>query len=201
MGLFPLMYAIHAWLRQIQLHAAYYKWFIDLKKKSGSLAGEKKLTDLMEEEGSIGGSNPKLSLSLPDYIAHEILVWAQPGSCVSSSQVRMSLKNKARLRETKNLAALILNRITALVDAGVVTPVADDDARIVVAAEEEAGEVEEEVVDGAKPGTKTKGKTKPKKGRRTMRFEKCSWIQVSARPEAMTLVTRLMLTADDFGAQ
>ena len=74
MGVFPLMYAIHAWLRQVQLHAAYYKWFIELKKKSGSLAGEKKLTDLMEEGGSIGGSNPTLSLSLPDYIAHEILV-------------------------------------------------------------------------------------------------------------------------------
>ena len=53
MGLFPLMYAIHAWLRQVQLHAAYYKWFIDLTKRSGSLAGEKKLTDLMEEDGNI----------------------------------------------------------------------------------------------------------------------------------------------------
>ena len=64
MGLFPLMYAIHAWLRQVQLHAAYYKWFIDLKKRSGSLASEKTLTHLMEEGGSIGAANPTLSLSL-----------------------------------------------------------------------------------------------------------------------------------------
>ena len=62
MGVFPLMYAIHAWLRQIQLHAAYYKWFLELKRKSGSLAGEKKLTDWMEEDGSIALANPTVCL-------------------------------------------------------------------------------------------------------------------------------------------
>ena len=200
MGLFPLMYAIHAWLRQVQLHAAYYKWFIDLKKKSGSLAGERKLTDLMEEEGSIAGSARLLSLSLPDYIAHEILVWAQPGSCVSSAQVRTSLKNKARLRKSTNLAVLIQDALTALVDAGVVKPVADDNVRVIVAPEEEAGEEEVEVVTGAKARPKEKARGKTKRGRKSVRFEKCSWIEVSAREEALALVTRLLLTADDFHA-
>jgi hypothetical protein len=198
MGLFPLMYAIHAWLRQVQLHAAYYKWFIELKKRSGSLAGEKKLTDLMEEEGSIVDANPTLSLSLPDYIAHEILVWAQPGSCVLSGQVRVMLRNKQRLKGNPKLAVLIQDGITALVDAGVVKTVADDDVRVVGAPEEEAGEVEVEVEAGAKTKPKAKGKAKAKRGRKTVRFEKCSWVEVSARPQALALVTRLLLTADSF---
>ena len=67
---------------------------LHLKRRSGSLAGKRKLTDSMQAESSIVDEHPKLSLSLPDYVAHEILLWAQPGSCVSSSQVRMSLKNK-----------------------------------------------------------------------------------------------------------
>ena len=169
-----------------------------LKKKSASMAGEKKLTDLMEEEGSIGAANPKLSLSLPDYVAHEILVWAQTGECVNSSQVRHSLKNKQRLRGNPKLAVIIQNGIAALVDAGVVKPVADDDVRVVVAPKEEAGEVEMEVEAGAKAKPKTKGKAKAKKGRNVVRFEKCSWIEVSARPQALALVTRLLLTADNF---
>ena len=198
MGVFPLMYAIHAWLRQVQLHAAYCKWFIELKKKSGSLAGEKKLVDLMEEEGSITPANPTLSLSLPDYIAREILVGAQPGSCVSSSQVRLALKNKQRLKGNPKLAVLIQDGITALVDAGVVKPIADDDMRVVFAPEEEAGEEEVEVEAGAKAKPKAKGKAKARWGRKTVRFEKCSWVEVPARPQALTLVTRLLLTADSF---
>ena len=79
--------------------------------------------------------------------------------------------------------------------------VADDDARVVVAAEEEAGEVEEEVMAGAKARPKAKGKSTPKRGRRTVRFQKCSWSEVNGRPEAVALVTRLLLTADDFHAQ
>ena len=122
MGHFPLMYAVHAWLRQIQLHAAYYKWFMDLRQRSGSLAGEKKLTDLMEERGSIRAANPTTSLTLPDYIAHEILVWAQPGSCVSSSQVRTSLKNRQRLKGESKLADLIQDGLKALMEAGLVKP-------------------------------------------------------------------------------
>ena len=198
MGHFPMMYAIHAWLRQVQLHAAYYKWFIDLKKKSGSLAGEKKLTDLMEEGGSIGAANPMSSLSLPDYVAREILLWAKAGSCVSSGKVRESLKNKQRLKKTTKLAVLIQDGITALEDAGVVKPVADDDVRVVGAPEEEAGEVEVEVEADAKAKPKARGKVKAKRGRKTVRFEKCSWEEVSARPQALALVTRLLLTADDF---
>ena len=61
--------------------------------------------------------------------------------------------------------------------------VADDDARVVVAAEEETGEAEEEVMAGAKARPKAKGKAKPKRGRRTVRFEKCPWIEVNGRPE------------------
>ena len=75
MGLFPLMYAIHAWLRQVQLHAAYYKWWTDITQR----VAEKRLPDLMEAEGSIVEANPTLTLSLPDYVAYEVLSCAQPG--------------------------------------------------------------------------------------------------------------------------
>ena len=199
MGHFPLMYAVHAWLRQVQLHAAYYKWFIDLKTKTGSLAGEKRLTDLMEEGGSIKAANPTTSLTLPDYIAHEILVWAQPGSCVSSSQVRMSLKNKQRLKGNPKLADLIQDAIKTLMEAGVVKPVADDEVRVLAAPEEEAKEVEVEVEASAKAKPKAKGKAKAR-GRKKVWFEKCSWVEASASPQALALVTRLLLTADDFHA-
>ena len=87
-----------------------------------------------------------------------------------------------------------------MVDAGVVKPVADDDVRVVVAPEEQAGEVEVEVEAGAKAKPKAKEKAKAKRGRRSMRFEKCSWVEVSARQQALELVTRLLLTADDFHA-
>ena len=198
MGVFPLMYAIHAWLRQIQLHAAYYKWYIELKRKSGSLAGEKKLTDLLEEGGSIAPANPTVSLSIPDYIAHEILVWAQPGSCVNSGQVRTALRSKPRLKGMPKVADNIQDGIKALMDAGVVKQVADDDVRVVVSPEEEAEEVEVEVEVRAKAKPKAKAKAKAKRGRKTVWFEKCSWTEVSARPEALTVVTNLLLTADSF---
>ena len=171
---------------------------LHLKRRSGSLDGKKKLTDSMEEESSIVDANPKLSLSLPDYIAHEILLWAQPGSCVSSSQVRVGIKNKLRLKGNPKLAVLIQDGITALVDAGVVKTVADDDVRLVVAPDEEAGEVAEEVEAGARATPKAKGKAKAKRGRKTVRFEKCSWVEVSARPHALAWVTRLLMTADNF---
>ena len=105
------------------------------------------------------------------------------------------------MRGYPKLAVHIQDGITALVDTGVVKPVADDDVRVVVAPEEEAGEVEMEVEAGAKAKPKTKGKAKAKRGRKAVRFEKCSWIEVSARPQALALVTRLLLTADDFHAQ
>ena len=181
---------------------------LHLKRRSGSLAGRKMLTDSMKDESSIVDTNPKLSLSLPDYIAHEILLWAQPGSCVSSSQVRLGLRHKLRLKGNPELAVLIKDRITALVDAGVVKTVADDDVRVAVAPEEKAGEVEVEVGAGAKAKPKAKGKakakpkakgkTKAKRGRKNVSFEKCSWVEVSARPQALAMVTRLKLTADNF---
>ena len=59
-----------------------------------------------------------------------------------------------------------------------------------------AGEVEVEVEAGAKAKPKAKGKAKARRGRKTVRFEKCSAVEVSARPQALTLVTRLLLTAD-----
>ena len=75
-------------------------------------------------------------------------------------------------------------------DTGVLKPVADDDVRVVVAPEEEAGELEMEVDAGAKAKPTAKGKAKARRGRKTVRFEKCSWVEVSARPQALTLVTR-----------
>ena len=101
------------------------------------------------------------------------------------------------------MAMLIQESITALTDAGALKPVADDDMQVVVAPEEEAGEVDKEVETGAKAKPKTKGKAKatPKrKGPKVVRFEKCSWIEVSSRPQALDMVTRLQLTADDFNA-
>ena len=66
------------------------------------------------------------------------------------------------------------------------------------APEEEAGEVEVEVEAGAKAKPKAKGKAKAKRGRKSVLFEKCSWAEMSAHPQALTLVTRLLLTADSF---
>ena len=51
---------------------------------------------------------------------------------------------------------------------------------------------------GAKAKPKAKGKAKQKSGPKTMLFKKCSWGEVSTRYRALTLVTRLRLTADDF---
>ena len=96
------------------------------------------------------------------------------------------------------MADNIQDAIKALLDAGVVKPVADDDVRIVVAPEEEAEEVEVEVEAGAKAAPKAKGKAKAKRGRKIVWFEKCSWAEVSARPQALTMVTSLLLTADSF---
>ena len=59
-----------------------------------------------------------------------------------------------------------------------------------------AGEVEVEVEAGAKAKPKAKGKAKAKRGRKTVWFEKCSWAEMSAHPQALTLVTLLLLTAD-----
>ena len=75
-------------------------------------------------------------------------------------------------------------------DAGVLKPVADDDVRVVVEPEEGAGELEMEVDAGAKAKPTAKGKAKASRGRKTVRFERCSWVDVSARPQALTLVTR-----------
>ena len=88
--------------------------------------------------------------------------------------------------------------LTQLSNAGVLKPVADDDMRVVVAPEEEPGEVDMDVDAGAKAKPKPRGKAKARRGRKTVRFEKCTWVEVSARPQALTLVTRLLLTADDF---
>ena len=51
---------------------------------------------------------------------------------------------------------------------------------------------------GAKAKPTPKGKAKAGRGRKTVRFEECSWVEVSPPPQALTLVTRLRLTADDF---
>ena len=59
-------------------------------------------------------------------------------------------------------------------------------------------EVEVEVEAGAKAKPKAKGKKKAKRGRKTVWFEKCSWAEMSAHPQALPLVTRLLLTADSF---
>ena len=55
-----------------------------------------------------------------------------------------------------------------------------------------------EVEAGAKAKPKAKGKAKAKRGPKTKWFEKCSWAEMSAHPQALTLVTRLLLTADSF---
>ena len=99
------------------------------------------------------------------------------------------------------MAVLIQDGIAALVDAGVVKLVANDNVRVVVPPEEEAEEDEMEVDAGAKAKPKTKGKAMARRGRKTVHFKKCAWIEVSARQQALALVTRLLLTADDFHAQ
>ena len=75
------------------------------------------------------------------------------------------------------------------------------------ATDEEAGtQPEEDVVEAsqvsrATPKAKGKAKAKAKaRGRKIVRFEKSSWVEVSARPDAQTLVARLLLTADSFGS-
>ena len=40
-----------------------------------------------------------------------------------------------------------------------------------------------------------------KRGRKTVWFEKCSWAEVSAHPQALPLVNRLLLTANSFHSQ
>ena len=60
------------------------------------------------------------------------------------------------------------------------------------------GTFDMEVEAGPKAKPKAKGKAKAKRGRKTVLFEKCTWVEVSTRPQALTLVTRLLLTADDF---
>ena len=55
-----------------------------------------------------------------------------------------------------------------------------------------------EVEAGAKAKPKAKGKAKARRGRKAVWFEKSSWAEVSAHPQALTLVTRLLLTADSF---
>ena len=57
-----------------------------------------------------------------------------------------------------------------------------------------------EVEASAKAKPKAKGKAKVKRSRKTVRFEKCSWDEVSTRPQSLALVTRLLLTADAFHA-
>ena len=109
----------------------------------------------------------------------------------------MSLKNRQRLKGNPKLADLIQDGIKALMEAGVVKPVADDEVRVVAAPEEEAGEVEVEVEASAKAKPKAKGKAKAK-GRKKVWFEKCSWVEASASPQALALVKRLLLTADSF---
>ena len=201
MGLFPLMYAIHAWLRQIQLHAAYYKWWAEMNKKRRAMAGEKKLSDMMEEEGSIGVIAAELTI--PDYVAQQILVTVRPGSCVSSSQIRNALRNKAKLKGMEKFATLIQDKIKHLEAAGLLKPVADDDVRFVIAPEDDAEDEDKEVEASAKakPGTKGKAKATPKKrGPKVKRFEKSSWIEVSGNRRALEMVARLQLTADDFNA-
>ena len=56
--------------------------------------------------------------------------------------------------------------------------------------EEDAGELEMDVDAGAQAKPPAKGKAKARRGRKTVRFEKCSWVEVSARPQALTWVTR-----------
>ena len=125
-------------------------------------------------------ANTTSTLSLADYIAQEILMYAQTGTCVSSAQVRLALRGKTRLKASPKLAILVQDEIKALMDAGLLKPVADDDSK-------------------ARPKGKGKPKPKPKaKGRKAVRFEKCSWAEVSAHPQALPLVTRLLLTADSF---
>ena len=91
------------------------------------------------------------------------------------------------------MADNIQDAIKALLDAGVVKQVADDDVRVVVSPEEATEEVEVEVEVRAKAKPKAKAKAKAKRGRKTVWFEKCSWAEVSARPEALTVVTNLLL--------
>ena len=115
----------------------------------------------------------------------------------------MSLNHRTRLKGNPKLADLIQDGIKSLMEAGVVKPVADDEVRVVAAPEEEAKEVEVEVEASAKAKPKAKGKAKAKaktRGRKKVWFEKCSWVEASASPQALALVTRLLLTADDFHA-
>ena len=108
-------------------------------------------------------------------------------------QVRVALRCKSRLKGNKTLAVLIQDGVKALMDAGVVKPVADDDVRGIVATE---GETRRRFRLKEKP--KAKAKVQAKRGRKTVWFEKCSWAEVCARPEALKVVTNLQLTADSF---
>ena len=181
MNVFELVYAIHAWLRQLHIHCAYYRWHDDLKSRTDG--SNKALCTLFESAEDPGCGNKQGSLPLVDYIARELL--AHPGwrDKVSNKQARELVRNRARLAKESNLAAKI-QALEMLIKESLVHSTECAEGK-------EAGDGED-----AGEGS-SKGRSR-RRGRPLMFFCKRSWDMISQDEKAVAAVERLMLTVDNF---
>ena len=110
-NVFELVAGIRAWLRQVELHAAYYAFIRKAEAKVGAeLSGSKGAALLAD---ALLGSDPpqraEKRLKGKDLVKHQVL--SQPGAELTSTQLRKALANKAVWRGSGNLAHLLADAL------------------------------------------------------------------------------------------
>ena len=69
-NIFELMYGLHGWLRQLHIHAAYYRWYDAIRSAcDGSDRAMKLLFESAKSPDSL--EHRKMELSTVDRVAHE----------------------------------------------------------------------------------------------------------------------------------
>ena len=113
-NIFELVYGIHGWLRQLHIHAAYYRWYDTFRSAcDGSDRAMKVLFESAKSPDSF--AQRKMELSTVDRIAHELLVHPEMSGAVTTKQIRGMLRYKAGIRDLGSLSNHIHEAVDMLI--------------------------------------------------------------------------------------
>ena len=201
-NIFELMYGLHGWLRQLHIHAAYYRWYDAIRSAcDGSDRAMKLLFESAKSPDSL--EHRKMELSTVDRIAHELLVHPEMSGAVTTKQIRAMLRYKAGIKDLSNLSNRIHEAVDMLIKEcileGVQRDIGDSDAEddnLPTPAEDDNPPTPAvlRMLSMRRPPTHM-SKTK-QRGRRCSTIQKRSWAAVEAI--GASTVKRLLLSSANF---
>ncbi len=130
-NVYEMSLGIRAWLRQIHVHCAYYKYYLDKKSEAqvrGARENEQVLAQAMAAAGPV--RNPALYLQGMDKFMHTVIRHPKSGQKFNTHNVNLMVKNFKQVRDSDSTASEFVEEVVReLLTAELIKECYDDSKR------------------------------------------------------------------------